>query len=167
MNKYLCTGRLTRDPIIRETHGEKPIKTASFTLAVDRNYKAEEGQPNADFPNVEALGKLAEWVEKYARKGLKLELEGELRTGNYTNREGQKVYYTKILADRLRFAESRKASNVSSTAPAGTAMASAPDTTPVTVKAPVQSPEQAAPTAGSDDFMDIEPSDFDSDLPFE
>ena len=104
MNKVILMGRLTRDPEVRYGQGNTAI--ARFTIAVDRRFK-RDGQPTADFFNCTALGKLGEFVEKYLKKGTKIVLEGEIQNDNYTNKEGQMVYGTQILASSIEFAESK------------------------------------------------------------
>ena len=111
MNKVILMGRLTRDPEVRYTQGENSLCIANFSIAVDRrfNRNSQDGA-TADFINCVAFGKLAEHVEKYYRKGLKTALTGRIQTRNYTNRDGQKVYVTEVIAEELEFAESKNAS---------------------------------------------------------
>lgn len=107
INNVNLTGRLTRDPNVRYTDGGTSI--ARFTLAVDRRFK-QEGGPTADFPKCVAFGKTAEFIEKYFRQGMKLELTGRIQTGSYTNNDGVKVYTTDIVAEQVGFGESKSAS---------------------------------------------------------
>lgn len=107
INSVNLTGRLTRDPDVRYTDGGTSI--ARFTLAVDRRFK-QEGGPTADFPKCVAFGKTAEFIEKYFRQGMKLELTGRIQTGSYTNNDGVKVYTTDIVAEQVGFGESKSAS---------------------------------------------------------
>ncbi|MDD6571126.1 MAG: single-stranded DNA-binding protein [Thermoflexaceae bacterium] len=107
MNSVQLTGRLTRDPEVRYTYGGLSI--ASFTLAVNRRFK-QDGGPGADFIRCVAFGKTAEFIEKYFTKGRKMDLNGRIQTGSYTNQEGQKVYTTDIVVENVEFGES-KASN--------------------------------------------------------
>ena len=67
MNSVVLMGRLTRDPEVRYSQGEKPVAYARYTCAVDRRFK-REGQPEADFINCVTIGKDAEFVEKYFRE---------------------------------------------------------------------------------------------------
>lgn len=108
MNKVILMGRLTRDPVIRYTEGQNQTCIARFTLAVDRRRK-QEGQQEADFPSCVAFGKTAEFIEKYMRQGTKIVLTGRIQTGSYTNRDGNKVYTTDIIAEDAEFAESKAA----------------------------------------------------------
>lgn len=106
MNKAILIGRLTADPEIRYTAGDDATAIARYQLAVKRNY-AKEGQPNADFIRCVAFGKNAEFTEKYLRKGMKMAVAGRIQTGNYTNRDGQKVYTTDVVVEEQEFAESK------------------------------------------------------------
>lgn len=100
MNKVIMIGRLTRDPEVRYSQGEKPMATASYSLAVDRMYK-RDGEPSADFINCKAFGKQGEFAEKYLRKGMKIAITGHIQTGSYTNRDGNKVYTTDFGRNRM------------------------------------------------------------------
>ena len=107
INSVNLTGRLTRDPDVRYTDGGTSI--ARFTLAVDRRFRQDDG-PTADFPSCVAFGKTAEFIEKYFRQGMKLELTGRIQTGSYTNTDGVKVYTTDVIAEQVGFGESKGAS---------------------------------------------------------
>lgn len=109
MNKAILMGRLTRDPEIRYSNGPEQTAVGRFTLAVDRRGQRQGNQQNADFIPCVAFGKKAEFVEKYTHKGTKVIVEGEIRTGSYTNREGRKVYTTEIYVSDIEFAESKAA----------------------------------------------------------
>ena len=80
MNRVILIGRLTKDPEVRYTQGDKPMAIARYTLAVDRRIK-KDGQDNADFIPCVAFGKAAEFVEKYVKKGTKLAVSGRIQTG--------------------------------------------------------------------------------------
>ncbi len=99
-------GRLTRDPEIRYSQGEKSIAIARYTLAVDRRFK-KDGEQTADFINCIAFGKLGEFAEKYLRQGIKIAVVGRIQTGSYTNKDGQKVYTTDVVVEEQEFAESK------------------------------------------------------------
>ena len=103
MNVVCITGRMTRDPEVR--YSQSGTAFASFTLAVDRRFK-REGEPSADFPNCTAIGKTAEFLEKYFSKGMKAEVVGRIQTRNYDGKNG-KVYVTEIVAEQVNFAESK------------------------------------------------------------
>lgn len=141
MNKVILMGRLTRDPDIRYSKGEKATAVARFSIAVDRRFK-QDGQPTADFINCLAFGKRAEFLEKYCHKGTKLVIEGSWQNGSYTNKDGNKVYTNECLIESCEFAESK------STAGNGNSNA-----------------EQPSNFAGNDGFVNI-PDGIEEELPF-
>ncbi len=108
MNKLWLSGRLTRDPEVRYSQGASQTAVARFSLAVNRKYK-KEGEPEADFFNCTAFGKIAEFAEKYLRQGIKVDLVGRIQNDNYTNKNGEKVYSVQVLIEEIEFAESKKA----------------------------------------------------------
>ena len=109
MNKVELCGRLTNDPEVRYSQGEKSTAIARYTLAVDRRFK-QEGQPTADFIPCVAFGKNGEFAEKYLHKGTKVIVIGRIQTGSYTNKDGHKVYTTDVMVEEQEFAESKNAS---------------------------------------------------------
>ena len=143
MNKVQLVGRLTRYPEIRYSQGENATATARFSVAVNRRFKNSEGNYDADFINCVAFGKSAEFVEKYFKKGMAIGLTGRIQTGNYTNKDGQKVYTTDIIVEETEFVESKGASNT------GNSNVSRP----------------APSAANNNDFMSI-PDGVDEELPF-
>lgn len=106
MNRVILMGRLTRDPEVRYSTGENSMAVARYTLAIDRAIK-KQGEQSADFINCVAFSKAAEFAEKYFRQGMRVLVSGRLQTGNYTNREGQKVYTTDVILDSQEFADSK------------------------------------------------------------
>lgn len=103
MNKWIGIARLTRDPEIRMTQdGQTTI--ARFGIAVDRRGKDQK----ADFFNVTAFNKTAQFAEKYLKKGTKIAIGGHLQMDEYTNKDGQKVTNVIIIADEVEFCESKK-----------------------------------------------------------
>ena len=103
-------GRLTRDPEVRYTSGERSMAVARYTLAVDRRGRNNSGdQQTADFINIVAFDKAGEFAERYFRQGMRVLVSGRIQTGNYTNREGQKVYTTEIVVNSQEFADSKGA----------------------------------------------------------
>ena len=115
MNKVILMGRSVKDADIRYSQGENAMAIASLTLAVDRKYK-QNGQPTADFINCKAFGKIAEVIERYVFKGTKIAITGRIQTGNYTNKDGVKVYTTDVMIEELEFCESKN--NQQNNAPA-------------------------------------------------
>lgn len=116
MNSATIIGRLTKEPDIRYTSGENSMCIARYILAVERRYK-KEGQPTADFIPCTALGRNGEFAEKYFHKGTKIAVTGHIQTGNYTNKEGQRVYTTDIIVESQEFCESKSSSQQQKTAP--------------------------------------------------
>jgi single-strand binding protein len=106
MNKVILMGRLTRDPEVRYSQGERPVAVARYTLAVNRNFK-REGEPAADFINCVVFGAGAEFAEKYLRQGLRIIISGRIQTGSYTNRDGVKIYTTTVVVESQEFAQSK------------------------------------------------------------
>ena len=112
MNKFQFMGRLTRDPEVKTTQGENPMKVARYTLAVPKKRTSgKDGKAESDFLGCVAFGKNAEFMEKYCKQGTKLVVTGKLQSGSYTNKEGQKVYTTDVVVDEQEFAESKGSAN--------------------------------------------------------
>lgn len=107
MNKVILMGRLTKDPEIRYTKGEKSMAVARYTLAVDRRFGRKDGEQTADFIPCVAFDKAAEFAEKYFHQGLKIAVTGRIQTDSYTNRDGNKVYTTDVFIEDQEFAESK------------------------------------------------------------
>ena len=113
MNVFIGIGRLTRDVDVRES--ASGAKIARYTLAIDRGYRAEEGQPTADFIPCTCFGKTAEFAEKYLHKGMRIAIEGRIQTGSY-EKDGARVYTTDVIVNRHEFVESRSSNNQTQTA---------------------------------------------------
>ena len=107
MNSVILFGRLTKNPEVRYTQGEKPTAIARYTLAVDRGYK-KEGESNADFISCIAFGSQGEFAEKYLKQGSKVLVSGRIQTGSYTNKDGNKVYTTDVVVNSHEFGESKQ-----------------------------------------------------------
>lgn len=107
-------GRLTRNPDVRYSQGEKATCVARYTLAVNRRFR-RDGEQDADFINCVAFGRQGEFAEKYMKQGTKIVISGRIQTGSYTNRDGVKVYTTDVVIEEQEFAESKKAAETSST----------------------------------------------------
>lgn len=101
MNLAILMGRLTKDPDISTSQNGTQI--ARYTIAIDRIGKDQ----GADFISCVAFNKSAEFADKYLKKGTKIAIEGAIRTGSYTNKDGQKVYTTDVIVNRQEFAESK------------------------------------------------------------
>ena len=115
-NVCVFCGRAVKSPEVRYTQGEKAMCIARFNLAVERRGKDN----GADYPNMIAFGKTAEFVEKHINKGTKVVVRSHYQSGSYTNRDGQKVYTHDFVVDDIEFAESKAASQQNQqTAPTG------------------------------------------------
>jgi single-strand DNA-binding protein len=109
LNRVVLVGRLARDPELRYT--ASGVAIARFTLAVNRNYTNQQGEREADFIDITAWRGLAENCANYTRKGSLVGLEGRLQVRNYENQEGRTVYKTEVVADDVRFLESKNRTN--------------------------------------------------------
>lgn len=101
MNKITIIGNLTRDPEIAET--PTGVTVCKFGVAVNRNYKDDNGEVVTDFFNVVAWRKLAETCGRYLAKGKKVAIVGTLQNRSYTDRDGIKRYVTEIIAEEAEF----------------------------------------------------------------
>ena len=148
MNKVILMGRLTRDPDVRVTAGEKQMTIARYTLAVDRRRKSDNGEQTADFISCVAFDRAAEFAEKYFHQGMRVLITGRIQTGSYTNKDGQKVYTTDVIVEDQEFADSKGAGS-------GDNGGFAPGSRPM--------PAAAAPADG---FMNLPIGVEDEGLPF-
>lgn len=101
MNSVILIGRLTKDPEIRYTTGSQ-MAVATFSVAVDRPTRQGE-EKKADFPRITVFGRQAENCEKYLSKGKKVAIEGRIQTGSYQKQNGETVYTTDVVANRVEF----------------------------------------------------------------
>ena len=114
MNNVVLIGRLTKDPEVSYTPTQKAC--ARFTLAVDRPTRTTEDK-TADFINITVWDTQAENCKRYLHKGDQCGIQGRIQTGSYTNREGQKIYTTDVVASRVKFLftkpkEDRRSENI-------------------------------------------------------
>lgn len=147
MNKVILMGRLTRDPEIRYSQGERSMAIARFTLAVDRRRRSNDNnsEQTADFITCVAFDRQAEFAEKYLHQGTKMLVTGRIQTGSYTNKDGQRVYTTEVMVDEMEFAESKASAESSG----------------------YTAPSRPAPSAAAGDgFMNIPDGVEDEGLPF-
>lgn len=108
MNSVVLIGRLTRDPEVRYTASQMAV--ATFSLAVDRPVRSGE-ERKADFIRITCFGRTAELVERYMAKGRQVAVQGRIQTGSYQNKDGQTVYTTDVVADRVEFLGSANGNN--------------------------------------------------------
>ncbi|BDF69748.1 hypothetical protein CE91St41_07290 [Oscillospiraceae bacterium] len=161
LNRIVLMGRLTRDPELRHTQTGTPV--ASFSLAVDRDFKDKQtGEKATDFIDVVAWRQTGEFVSRYFTKGRMAVVEGRLQIRDWTDKEGGKRRSAEVIADNVYFGDSKKdaeaagvyAPPASYGAPSGGGYA-AP-------AAPAGG--YSAPAPGGDQFADL--SDDDGELPF-
>ena len=106
MNIVSLTGRMTKDVELRRTNSGKAV--ASFTLAVNKDFKNEQGNYDADFIDCVAFEQKAETISQYVHKGDKFGVVGQLATRSYETNEGKKVKVTEVKVEKFDFLESKK-----------------------------------------------------------
>ena len=106
LNKIILMGRLTRDPELRRTNSGTAV--ASFSLAVDRDFKAQNGEKETDFIDIVAWRNTAEFVSKYFSKGRMAVVEGRLQIRDRTDKDGSKRRTAEVVADNVYFGDSKK-----------------------------------------------------------
>ncbi len=105
MNKVFLIGRLTRDPELRYTSNNIP--SATFSIAVNRNFANQNGEREADFINIVVWRKQAENVKNYIGKGSQVAIDGRIQTRSYDGEDGKKRYVTEVVADNVQFLDSK------------------------------------------------------------
>ena len=151
LNSVCLVGRLTRDPELRYTPSN--VAVATFTLAVNRNRKSENGEREADFINVVIWRQQAEYLANWAKKGALIGVTGRIQTRSYDNHQGQRVYVTEVVAESFQLLESRTAR----------------DGQGGNYNSPHQAPAQSIPnfTREESPFNSLTPMDIDDlELPF-
>ena len=110
MNKVCLIGRLTKDPEQKYTQTTNTL-VVTFTLAVNRRFTKEGEERQADFINIIAWSKTAEFCSKYFQKGQQVGIVGRIQTRNWDDDNGNKHYATEIIAEEVYFADSKKDGN--------------------------------------------------------
>ena len=105
-NNVVLIGRLVRDVDLRQTSTGKMM--TYFTLAVNRNFKNEQGEQAADFIGCVAFDKKAENMARFLSKGSLIAVEGRISTRNFQGNDGKTVYVTEVVASSITFLESKK-----------------------------------------------------------
>lgn len=106
LNNVVLVGRLVRDPELRYTPNNQAV--ATFSLAVNRNFKSQNGEREADFINCVIWRQQAENLANWAKKGALIGITGRIQTRSYENQQGQRVYVTEVVANDFQLLESRK-----------------------------------------------------------
>lgn len=143
MNKAILVGNLTKDPEMRTT--PNGVSVTSFTVAVNRRYKSQDGQQQTDFINCVAWRGTAEFIAKYFTKGSKIGVAGTIQTRTYDDQNGNKRYVTEVSVDEAEFAGS-KAQNTG-------------------VQKPSEQESRTADELFAEELSDFQPAD-DAELPF-
>ncbi|WP_077325737.1 single-stranded DNA-binding protein [Virgibacillus siamensis] len=105
INNTTLVGRLTKDCDLRYSQNGKAI--ANFNLAVNRQFKNQNGEREADFINIVQFGKGAEVTAQYVGKGSQVGVTGRIQTRNYENNEGKRIYVTEVVAEQVAFLDSK------------------------------------------------------------
>lgn len=106
VNSVILTGRLTKNLELRQTSTGKSM--TYFNLAVNRNFKNEQGEQTADFINCVAFGKQAENMARFLTQGSLIAVEGRISTRNFQGNDGKTVYVTEVVVGNVTFLESKK-----------------------------------------------------------
>lgn len=106
LNKIILMGRLTRDPELRRTQSGTAV--TSFSLAVDRDFKSQNGEKETDFIDIVAWRNTAEFVSKYFSKGRMAVVEGRLQLRDWTDKEGIKRRAAEVIADNVYFGDTKR-----------------------------------------------------------
>lgn len=101
INNVVLTGRITRNLELKQTNNNN--SSLNITLAVDRNFKDQNGEKQTDFISCKAFGKRAETIAQYCQKGDLIGITGSIQTGSYQKQDGTKVYTTDVMVDGLSF----------------------------------------------------------------
>lgn len=147
LNRIILMGRLTRDPELR--HTQSGVAVASFSLAVDRDFKPKDGsEKETDFIDIVAWRGTAEFVSKYFTKGRQAVVEGRLQIRDWTDKEGGKRRSAEVVADNVYFGDSKRDGDSG-----GSYSRPAPST-----------PNYGSPSPESDQFSEL--TEDDGELPF-
>ena len=105
INNVVLVGRLTRDPELRYTPSN--VAVATFSLAVNRNFKNQAGDREADFISCIMWRQQAENFANWSKKGALVAVVGRIQTRSYDNQQGQRVYVTEVVAESFQILEKR------------------------------------------------------------
>ena len=150
INNVTIVVRVTSEPELRYTQQNQAV--ATFSLAVNRQFKNANGDREADFINCVIWRQQAENLVNWAKKGALIGITGRIQTRNYENQQGQRVYVTEVVADNFQMLESRKEAPIP------------PDPAITTNSGKNNTPNMTEPDPfGTKEVMEID----DKDLPFE
>ncbi len=107
LNRIILMGRMVRDPELRHTQSGTPV--ASFTLAVDRDFKDKQtGERSTDFIDLVAWRQTGEFVSRYFSKGRMAVVDGRLQIRDWTDKDGNKRRSAEVVADQVYFGDSKR-----------------------------------------------------------
>lgn len=106
INSVTLVGRMAGDAELKYVN--ESMAVATFRLAVNRNFKGQDGKREADFINCVIWRQQAENLANWAKKGALIGITGRIQTRSYENQQGQRVYVTEVVADNFQLLESRK-----------------------------------------------------------
>lgn len=106
INQVTLVGRLTKDPELRITQDGTSV--TSITVAVNRHFRNQHGEIEADFVQCTLWKKIAENTAQYCRKGSLVGITGRIQTRHYDNKEGKRIYVTDVLAETIKFLDHRR-----------------------------------------------------------
>ena len=160
LNKVILMGRLCADPELKQT--TSGVAVCRLRIAVNRPYKKDAEEQQADFINVSCWRQTAEFVGKFFSKGKMIIVEGSLRNNDYTDSNGVKHYSMEVLASNVMFGESKN-SNASSEPQTSSYSA-------VSARSGAGTPSQTNPSqtsgTGAIDISDFEEILSDGEVPF-
>lgn len=106
INRAILVGRITKNPELKMT--QSSIGVVSFTLAINRQFKSEDGETEADFIQCVVWRKQAENLAKYVSKGDLIGVDGRIQTRSYDDNKGETKYVTEVVCDSIQFLETKK-----------------------------------------------------------
>lgn len=164
INSTVLVGHLTRDPELRYTPSN--LAVATFSLAVNRNFKDANGERETDFINCVIWRQQAENLANWAKKGALIGITGRIQTRSYENQQGQRVYVTEVVAENFQMLESR-ATREGSNANQGNTSGAFSNGNSYAGPYGQQAPQQQTPNFGRNNSMQGNSMDISDDmLPF-
>lgn len=112
MNKIVLLGKLIKDPELRSLEDSDKVFTR-FIIAVERNFKSQDGTRKSDLIPVTMWGRKAEVICQYMKRGSYISLSGRLKTGSYEGKDGSKKYIAEVVAEDFKFVGNNRINNTS------------------------------------------------------
>lgn len=105
INNVVLVGRITKDIDLRMSESGKAY--TNFTLAVNRAFKGQDGQQQADFISCKTFNKQAENLARYCGKGSLIAVVGSIQVSNFQGKDGNTIYRTEVIANNIQFLDTR------------------------------------------------------------